>query len=74
MFHFSSYVRNGPGVNKILLLKLVVDYSYEHPKGFISRINEINFFHKIARKHLPFYDVYFGMSQPFVSLRSNLLA
>ena len=24
MFHFSSYARNGPGVNKNLLLKLVV--------------------------------------------------
>ena len=27
MFHFSSYVRNGPGVNKNLLLKLVVNWN-----------------------------------------------
>ena len=49
-----------------------IDYS-DYLKSFVSRIDEVYFFHKISLWHLLFYDLYCGMLQPFVSLQSNLL-
>ena len=51
----------------------LVKIDYSDLKSFISRINEVYFFHKISLQHLPFYVVYCGILQPFVSLQSNLL-